>query len=136
MRIKCLPLVGMALLSANALADEPAYTFTGTIEATKPTFELVNNSTELVSQVKPFQLNASKLSDGEYCTTTTDLTTAMQGGTQSSGYCLFEWDTPSDFDTNGYAITGIPVTDGELTLNYKVSFFSGSAKLFEYLYNV
>lgn len=128
MRIKCLHLVGMALLSANALADEPAYTFTGSIVATKPTYELVNNSTELVSQVKPFQLSASKLSDGEYCTTTTDLTTAMQGGTESSGYCLFEWDTPSNFDTNGYAITGIPVTDGELTLNYKVSFFSGSAK--------
>ncbi|WP_165725257.1 hypothetical protein [Pseudoalteromonas sp. SA25] len=124
MRKKCLPLVGMALLSANALADEPAYTFTGTIEATKPTFELVNNSTELVSQVKPFQLSASNVSDGEYCITTTDLTTAMQGGTLSSGYCLFEWDIPSNFNSNnGYAITGIPVTDGELTLSYKVFFW-------------
>lgn len=122
------PFFIIALAATFNAAAEPEYTINGSLVTHKPVFEAVNNSTELVAHVKPFSITANQTVTDEYCTVTTDLSLAQQGGTLDSGYCYFEWTNASQYTTNGFKLTGIPNAPGPLGVGYKISFFSGSAK--------
>lgn len=126
MRIsKGLPLSVLALFTVSAGAIT---TITGKLTVTKPEFTLSNVSGTLISNVKNFRVEALQNGTNEYCEVTTDIATARQGGDLNSGYCLFEWNNTSGYLVDGYSISGVQPTSGDVDFSYSLYFYSGTSK--------
>ncbi|MEL7308017.1 MAG: hypothetical protein AAGK05_09170, partial [Pseudomonadota bacterium] len=103
-------------------------TIKGTMNVYKPEFVIENKSGTLISNVRNFKLEARQTVIDDYCTVTTDNNLALQGGTLSAGYCLFEWNNTAGYSIDGFKVEGVASNSGPNSIGYSIYYYSGSAK--------
>lgn len=119
----CLTLLFSLIASIKSVHAE-AIMISGKLQADMPAVTFNPGPGDFVAFVNNNIITAS--GSGTACNVTVD---DRATSTVDNLVCFFEWlPNSSGFTANGFTLTGIPNSSGDLKLPYKISYFSGTER--------